>query len=210
MKKRNKQTKRLGIESLEKRALMAGNVIAGVDAHGALYIQGDHNANEVLISEVGTNMFQIQGINTTINGVASLQRFFAPRDGIAVNMNGGNDVLRIINSDIRSLQVDASWGIDALIIDQVIVRGTGNSARIDMGYEGQVERDQVSIKNSHFFGNLTVGTGAGNDHVQFSNSQVNYSLVVNGGSGYDTYSLFKTRSNVYFGSTIIKNFEKRL
>jgi hypothetical protein len=99
-------------------------------------------------------------------------------------------------------------GQDILTVANSTVTNGGNSTRIDMGTEAQYERDVIYLSNDRFKGNVYVGTGGGNDHMAFSNSQFDWSLVANAGSGYDTYYWTKIRH--LFRIPLLKNFEKRV
>src|SRR5205823_2500149 len=60
----------LNVEWLEPRTLLAGNILASVDATGNLTLTGDSQINDVTITQVGLASFVITGNNaTTVNGL---------------------------------------------------------------------------------------------------------------------------------------------
>ena len=101
---RSGQSKRLGIERLENRELMAGNVTAAVQG-GFLVVTGDTADNGVTIDYIqATNSYQVIGTTpsggtaTTINGLdtsvpANAQIFTNVTKGLKVTLNAGNDNL---------------------------------------------------------------------------------------------------------------------
>ncbi|WP_254507958.1 hypothetical protein [Anatilimnocola floriformis] len=90
----------LALESLETRAMMAGNVTATV-SKGTLLIKGDAEANEIIISQTSSaagkySITPISGSNTTINGgtaVVNLENVVR----ITIKMDAGNDKVGIGN-----------------------------------------------------------------------------------------------------------------
>src|SRR5262245_40940958 len=62
----------LVVEPLESRAMLAGDVLAALDAAGVLQISGDARANNIALAQnSATGAFVLSGVNTTINGLSS-------------------------------------------------------------------------------------------------------------------------------------------
>ncbi|MCU0713951.1 MAG: hypothetical protein MUC43_17975, partial [Pirellula sp.] len=64
---------RLGFESLERRALMAGDVFVAIEGE-LLRVEGDNLANQVTLAQTSTGDLVVSGQNgTTINGLPSVR-----------------------------------------------------------------------------------------------------------------------------------------
>ena len=91
----------LAVETLETRAMLAGNVTASV-SKGTLIIKGDAEANEIIISQSSTaagkyTITPIADSNTTINGgtvAVNLENVVR----ITIKMDAGNDKVGIGNN----------------------------------------------------------------------------------------------------------------
>ena len=147
-----------GIEQLEDRALLAGNVNVIVGG-GTIDIRGDDADNEVRIQFVPEGL-HIGGPNgTTINGNGV--QMLIPNadvgnaDGIDVNLRGGNDLfVAEFNDDV---------------IDDVEVRtGDGN--------------DKVRAIGGAY-DSLRIISGSGDDHIRTERLSVAKNLVLDGGNG---------------------------
>ena len=122
---RKKSTSKIGsfrrkifLETLEPRAMLAGNVNVFVSG-GSLFVQGDANDNAVLIQQEGNGTYSVTGLDfntlgvtglgfaggpTSINGDDSGEAaiFSGVTNDINVDLKGGNDGLGIGN-DIEAL-----------------------------------------------------------------------------------------------------------
>ena len=85
---RNQRT--LAVESLESRAMLAGNVLVSVDSAGNVRITGDNADNRLTITQSGNGSYLIMGQQTTINGLAS-RTVTGVRRSLAMDLRGGND-----------------------------------------------------------------------------------------------------------------------
>src|SRR5882672_7896693 len=79
----------LGLEQLERREVLAGNVAAVVRG-GDLVVTGDNLGNDITITRSGASGITITGNGTTVNGQAAvtLSNF---RRNVNVDLNGGDD-----------------------------------------------------------------------------------------------------------------------
>src|SRR4051794_32629103 len=95
----------LHVEPLELRSMLAGNVLANLDATGALSVIGDAKVNNVAISQdAATSAYILSGVNTTINGLPSLNlgTLAGFTGDINVDLRGGNDVFAFAGASASS------------------------------------------------------------------------------------------------------------
>src|SRR5947207_459068 len=95
-------SRRLGMESLEGRQMMAGNVMASVNTSGDLVVTGDDNDNNIQISPVMQNGTAVAGkfyiaplSGTTLNGQPSGQYFDHVTHDMNIDLRGGGDRLTL-------------------------------------------------------------------------------------------------------------------
>src|SRR5262245_51472265 len=87
---------RLKVEWLEPRAMLAGNVLASVNAAGLLTITGDANANEVEVIQTAADTYLVTGVDTTINGGTEFEA--AGVTGVSVDLRAGDDIFTFTGS----------------------------------------------------------------------------------------------------------------
>jgi hypothetical protein len=144
--------RRLRLESLERRELLAGNVQASV-VGSKLLLTGDNLGNNVAVVALGGGRYAVSGVATTVNGGNAA--FVTPRSvaHLSATLNGGNDVLALTNDaqalydmSFLSTNIETRFGIDAATLQ----------GRLDA-----IPRvDDFSLS-----GSLTVAGGAGDDVV---------------------------------------------
>src|SRR5262245_19355375 len=83
--------RRLRLECLEPRAMLAGNVTASVNGSGNLTITGSNADNQIEITQVDVDSYLISGTDTTINGETELQ-VDGVQGSLTVDLKGGADV----------------------------------------------------------------------------------------------------------------------
>lgn len=169
--------KKLRIEALEGRLLMAGNITASLKAGNHLFIWGDASDNGVMLSSVAGE-YVVQGFSvtdppapTTVNGKNEPKAFANVRK-VSINLGAGTDVLQLGNhfgdqtvfSD--NLILHASPGDKGVVMDNVLFAKPGGAQ-------------------------VTINTGAGADHislngVSFQNGSPK--LALNSGKGGDIVS----------------------
>lgn len=176
---RSIQSKRLSVERLEDRSLMAGNVTAAVSA-GVLVITGDASDNGVTVDfNPATSAYQVTGTTqggsaTTINGVdaslpANAQIFTGVTKGIKILLNAGNDNLvfgaatSTVFNVIGKVSIDAGLGNDTVAIGR-----NGNAA----GGAAPLE-NEVNISKA-----LEVKLGGGGDTLDITNTTIGGNLVI--------------------------------
>jgi VCBS repeat-containing protein len=180
----------LGLEQLQQRAMLAGNVSAFVD-RGTLIVTGDIGDNELRITNVGNNMVQLASMSspTTINNLQSVATFHVTK-GMIFNMGGGNDVLQfdgITMKQKNDLVVDMGRGDDNLQFNNMNVL----RIRAVLG-DGH---DSATVTNSRVERSLNIFGAGGDDQITLANSRFGEKSVMDGNGGAN----FLNQSNVKFG-----------
>ena len=171
------QRRRLGLELLEDRRVLAGAVTA-FKSGGNLVITGDDAGNIITVESFRAGVVQVRGFGgvngtpTVLNGGANgLSLFFGVNDDIIIHMGRGNDLVRVTNLFIgRNLEVDMASGVDELITG----RGTnsspfGGTASGPLYVRGELlvlmgsEPDQFFQSDAHFQGVSQIDLGTGDD-----------------------------------------------
>lgn len=176
----SRQTKRLAVERLENRELMAGNVTAAVQG-GFLVVTGDTADNGVTIDYIqASNSYQVIGTTpsggtaTTINSLdtsvpANAQVFTGVTKGLKITLNAGNDnlVFGAATSStfvvVGTVQIDAGLGNDTVAIGR-----NGNAA----GGASPIE-NEFNVSKS-----MEIKLGGGNDTLDITNTTVGNALTI--------------------------------
>jgi len=202
-------TRRLGLESMESRQLMAGNIFASVSG-GDLFLTGDSASNGVEIRQLAAGQYQLigttqGGAQTTIwlNGVAANSHVVnGVTDDFEISLNGGNDYLYTNATGLPA-------GAKLQVPDDMNVRGgDGNDAmyiystqvRDDLYVDQGSGDDYLSMYNSWVYGaassdnDMSVFGSTGNDVASIYNSYVRDDLFMSMSLGNDA---------VYLGNSTI-------
>jgi len=199
------RSKRLFVESLENRCLLAGNVsvsVSGID----LNITGDNFANTISVESFGAGQVQVRGFGTSINGSPNAIKIFNVSGSINIHMNAGADVVRVTNLVIRdNLNADLGPGSNELLLgqsaagDNVPFAGTPSGplyVQDNLSVVGNIAADRVFQSHLHVGGTGTVSLGDGDDTIQLdrpagSTANVEYGglFQVFGGAGTDSLSI---------------------
>lgn len=174
--------KRLAVESLESKTLLAGDVAASV-IDGVLVLEGDAEANHVVVSAgeapgsyVVTGLPSSDGEATTIRGGSEPLVVEGVDAGARISLGGGDDALRIHRATFAGdVQIRLGAGDDAV--------GIGGRHRLvaDSGDADDARfRPNVGVR-----GDLRIGTGAGDDRVAIGGVRLGGDLVVQTGAGDD-------------------------
>ncbi len=190
--------RRLGIESLERRELLAG-IVAVTLQSGLLTVTGDNAANQITIFQQPNGRFNITGLNGEVfNGPTTN----LPVRFINVFVNGGDDSVTISAQPdplqpgvvipaavLGSVSVLGGAGSDTLNVS-VIGRLVGAQAipnlsvTIDGGYQlSGSQNDTVAVDNTAT-ALLTVNTWGGIDFVDLNNVLTGITTI-NTGDGDD-------------------------
>lgn len=158
MTSRTRQKRRLNLESLEGRKMMAGDVSVALEGQ-LLTVQGDNLSNQVVVSQNAAGTLTISGQNgTLINGVPSV-RFVNPQlNSMEIRMERGDDLVSLNGVRLANdLFADLGDGNDLLT--------TASAVPITVG------------------ANATIEAGAGNDVVRLNGTTVREDLTIQGGLG---------------------------
>lgn len=169
----------LGVESLEGRAVMAGDVAVSVEI-GDLVITGDANGNGVQVAQINATTFSVMGTDnggrTTVNGAGAAQVFANVTGNIRVNLKGGDDVFRIGGeSDASRMVLPGSLSI-------------GGGA----GHDTVAVQDLTTLAN----GTISIKTGAGKDSVSVDGVVGPKAIAIATGDQNDTVRVTNSRSHL--------------
>ena len=209
---RSRAATRLGMESLEPRLALAGNIVANL-VGDTLYLTGDRFDNDAIVTlyDGSVHVGSLKG--TTINGAPSLSLYVDPaRLNLVVDGAAGNDQLWI-NIGTTTMAADVTmrggdgndWlylggpgsGAGLLRGNASIDAGNGDD-RVDLtvNVNGQVDilggvgADQLNLGTVRIAGNLVIAAGDGNDRVSIADAaSVAGTLRLDGGKGRDVITL---------------------
>jgi hypothetical protein len=169
------------VEGLEDRTVPSGNVRVQV-FDGTLYVSGDDQGNQVMISATGKSSAIVRALDatTTINGQSAVVVKGIKRD-YYIDMFGGDDVLVLNATRNRgSVRVGLGDGNDTLIANDMgqrmattILAGAGD--------------DTITLSNSTFRRYVFADTGAGDDQVNALGIHV-ADLGLQNPSGHDFFN----------------------
>jgi hypothetical protein len=192
MSRSTKSTRRsLSFQQLEDRKVFAGDVSADV-VNGNLVITGDSASNQIEVTQTALNWYKVTGLNgTEINGRAD--RLFRVTGGMTMNMNGGNDVVKIggeiFDIDIDgALTVNGGSGIDTVTLLNADVDG-------NITIDTDDGADIVRVSAIFGLGNLTIRTDAGADEVDVNVSTISGFTNIDTGSENDVVDLLFAKFN---------------
>lgn len=158
MKNRTRAFRKIGLESLERRQLMAGDVIAALEG-SLLTVEGDNLDNQIAITRTAVGDIVVAGQNgTLVNGLPSFRFPQVQLNALEVRMEGGNDTVAL-----RSLQV-------------------ANDVNVNLG-AGNDRLTSPATAPSIINGNMSVLGDEGNDIVQLAALTVRGDLTIDGGLG---------------------------
>ena len=151
----------LGVEALENRQMLAGNVTATITGAGDLVVRGDSADNTVAVELDSFGNVTVTGYDgTTVDdtNLSSTQL----SGNIRITLLGGDDNVAIYGSDY-----------DVPVDNISIVTGSGD--------------DQALIANvDGIDGNVNINTGVGNDDATIKYAQASGNVTINSGAGSDT------------------------
>lgn len=149
-------TQPIGVETLEGRVLLAGDVTALIRGGSDLVVRGDSDDNAILIEQVDATTLRVTGLDeTTVNGEESVDLPMLTDDLIVLMTQGGEDAVEIqgqlaVPGDLRAdmgageLLVEGSDG-PVTIGNDLIVR-TGRFGNVILRHDVQVG-DDASIRS---------------------------------------------------------------
>jgi hypothetical protein len=195
-----RSARKLFLESLEGRSLMAGNVFVSNNL-GELVITGDSGANEVTVTQVLLNGSPVPG-RYFITGQNDT-RIFGTNNGfvqttvtgdIRINLGAGSDRLTVgngVNGNFiapRDLSINMGEGNNTVLVNRVSVRDDA-SIVTGAGSDSVTVRATVGIEPGVDFGlnDLNISTGNRNDVVRIENTFVRQNLTVDA-AGTDAFT----------------------
>jgi len=159
---RPQRVRRLAVEGLERREMMATVSAAG----GMLFITGNGTAENITVTQTTSGQIQVTGAGPT--------RAFPAVFGIHADLGGGNDTISLGTPDrplplLSSVVLRLGDGSDTANIS-VNIPG---SVIVDGGMQsnGSVQNDAVNVDRS-LIGSLFVNTYAGDDSLLVARSGV--------------------------------------
>ncbi|QDU58609.1 hypothetical protein [Aeoliella mucimassa] len=178
-----------GIESLEAKTMMAGDVAVSFDA-GDLFLNeaaGDIGENQqVQVSQLTDGRIQVQGLNGT-------ELDYVVRRGDALGRGQSVEVIdadTIIISGMQNLNANLGEGND--LFQTTGEKMSVNNVNIDMGIGN--DSDRVNLQRVVASGLVSISTGGGNDSVQVASSTLlndDDALEVFTGDGLDSVNIFR-------------------
>ncbi|RLT15285.1 MAG: tandem-95 repeat protein [Planctomycetota bacterium] len=196
--------RRLGVERLQARVLLAGDVTAAV-TNGFLVIRGDDAANELTIERISGDRVQVTGATgTTINGLTQ-PAVLRVRKGYDIATGGGDDKLTVIGLNAfgrYEIRMDLGIGNDTMVARNLLAQ------RIHAG--GGDGNDSITVRNSRSRRGSGVGGGAGDDTLVLENLRFGNGSCIDGGTGNDIlqesnnrYGVRSTKLNIDPNTPII-------
>lgn len=163
------RSRRLGVEDLERRALLAGDVAVSV-VDGNLLINGDELDNAISIAAGATadavlvTGLDTAGVATTINGaaVAGGVEFTGVSGDILIRMGDGNDSVAVGAMTVQGLRIRTGRGDDDVALGAGLVVEGNLKVQTDGG------DDSVTAVDTTIHGNAQIETGFGDDDVSLS------------------------------------------
>ncbi|HEY4311156.1 MAG TPA: hypothetical protein VGN12_17030 [Pirellulales bacterium] len=170
-------------ETLERRALLAGDVTVTVTNHNVL-IQSDNQDDTVVIQGTNNGGIEITSYDgTTING-QNVPFDIPSVNNLTIKMGDGNDHVALASPIVPTFIIGG--GIPSQPLQQPIdIQG---NLSISMG-KGT---DSVDVDYADISWGMTVGLGSGNSSVNVYNTTVNKNVDIRGGNGNDSINLSGT------------------
>lgn len=188
--------RKLRLEHLETRALLAGNISVDV-AGGNLLIRGDNGANQVAVLQLDDGAYAVVGFNgTEVEGEAEPFIVEGITGNIDIDLKKGNDLLGVGNevSGLIALAQDLGFGGalgDAVALEAdllALLEDAEAPARLEVPRHLLVRagdgRDGVGVSADIGRG-VNVNLGSGNNTFALVGSTVEDNVIVRAGSGAD-------------------------
>ncbi len=180
------RSRALGFEGLERRELLAGNVVAGLDVNGNLRINGDRLDNHVAVYRgffgqilvAGGRSAAQPGSATLVNGQTTPQAFNTT-GGIIVNMGDGNDRVLVTNLALQgNITGNLGKGNDQLALQ--------SSAQ---GAVGFVLNNAGAVPYGKFgmSGTVNIAGGDDNDTLSLYDATIGSNVIFLGQNGNDLF-----------------------
>jgi len=145
------KTRRLAVESVENRSLLAGNVLATVDASGLLTVTGDDAANQIYIRQLPAS-----GSSTTWSGARYSIAALGSNNTTKINSQSA-----IVVEGVKSVDMAMKGGMDYVNVtnpnrgDKIAT--LPGSVNVDMGND---QDNLILWVENHQQINIQLGTGS--------------------------------------------------
>ncbi len=208
---RTRIPRRLRLESLENRTLLAGDVAVALDGGGNLNITGDVEDNSIVITDSFVpGQVAVWGVATRTNGTLFPSFVNGVTGDIVANMHGGNDRVVVTGMDLPgslmvnaqqatdtvvvantnliagSLDIDTADGVGRVVITNVLVGDATNLG-------GGTDEDAFVVVDSTFHGDVTVSLSDGKNSFKSIGTDYLGSLSTTGGNSNDYLLLVGSR-----------------
>ncbi len=192
-----------GIEPLEPRRMLAGNVLVSV-LDGDLMIRGDRQPNAILITQALDGTYTVTGavddddqLPTTVNGAPS-GTFAGVDDDLRVRMGRGDDRVQAdgihVPDDYGSNDIN---GDDTTLIDGAVIGDRFKLLAFNVNPRHNV---RVDLNDTEVATVMSIDTGAGNDEVNLVGSNFGGDNVgANLNDGDDVLRWVDSESDTLFG-----------
>ena len=184
--------RRLALEKLQIRELLAGDVTAAV-TNGFLVVRGDDAANELTIERVSGDRVRVTGATgTTINGLTQ-PAILKVRKGYDIATGGGDDKLTVIGLNAfgrYEIRMELGAGNDTLVASNLVAQRIHSN--------GGAGNDSITVRNSRSWRGSGVGGGAGDDTIVLENLRFGNGSCIDGGTGKNTVQETNNRYGVRF------------
>jgi hypothetical protein len=190
----NRQRK-LNIERMEAREMMAGDIAASVSG-GTLFLNeasgqagGD---NSVIVSQIAPGRIRVTGNYTTTDNTLSKVNGAAFQDfnvsgGLTVKFGGGSDLVvfdQLAPPTFTNVNIDLA--APPIVATQMAMAKTVGGVATPFYAP---DKDNLIMWGANITGNLTVNTGADSDWVFIANTPIGGNVSINTGAGADTAQL---------------------
>ena len=194
------------VQTLESRQLLAGNVVASIDAGGNLTIIGDNDSNEIEVNLTPSEV-TVMGLNGTVVDDSGLIDSQVTGD-ITIDLKNGNNVLEMdgtTRGDFGNMTVKSGSGDDTLEIFDMSVAGrfslnsgdgddlvdiegdSGQNATFTLG--GGNDTATIDFSAGDFENNpkrtIKVSATSGNNTLTFDDLYASGKLSIKTGNGTD-------------------------
>jgi hypothetical protein len=193
MKQLQSSSRRLMLEQVEDRRLLAGFVQASISG-GNLLLTGDWAQNEIAIYRgANANQVVVSGIDTgsgptRVNGKLQPVVLNGFTGSIIGNMNEGSDHVLITNLAVPgSVLLNGQNGNDQIALSNGFALPAG---ALNTG--AAVPNGNVSVKHD-----VIINTGAGHDTVLLANCAVGDDVELHGEQGNDNFNVIGSRDRAY-------------
>lgn len=198
---RTGRTRKLSVETLERREVFAGNITTTLIG-GTLKIVGDNQANVAVLTAGVSNQVTLTGTGTQIDGVLAPKSFDGVRS-IVVELRGGDDSFTV-GATVTSADPLALAGTPLNLPGTLSIKGENGNDQLGVmvagttltTIDGGFGDDQIGARLSSTRTTFTVtgGSGAGDDQI-FLGKITATDITVSGEAGVDEIDMINSTAN---------------